>query len=86
MFILCEDIWLRLSPGPDTALSQWLMGSSSLVSLLLHRMEEFGHRPRVKHVDEGWGCLAALGEEAKVSHTDPHLYLPYPHLYEWSHK
>lgn len=76
MYILCEDIWLRLSPGPDMALALWLLGSSSLVSLLLHMMEEFGHRPRVKHMDEGWGCLvaAAPGEEAKVTHTGPHLY------------
>lgn len=82
MYIACEDVWLRLSPGPDTALTQWLMGSLSLVSLLLHMKEELGHRPQVRHVDEGWGCLvaAALGEEAKVTHRPSPLST---HLYAW---
>lgn len=50
------------------------MAPLSLVSFLLHWREEFGHRPQVK--DEGWGCsvAAAPGEEAKVTHTHPHLY------------
>lgn len=38
-------------------------------------VEEFGHRPQVKHGDEGWGWLVALLRVKKPkSHTDPHLY------------
>lgn len=67
---MCEDIWLRPNAGVTAALSRQLTGSVGLVSLLLHMMEEFGHRLQVKHMDAGQGCLvrAAQDEGARVTH------------------
>lgn len=47
-------------PGPAAALSQWLMESFDLVSLLLDLIEEYGHRLQVRHTGTGWGCLVAV--------------------------